>query len=86
MKSNYQKPMLQMESFSLTQTTAKDCADSLVMGESNAGDINSCVYDMGGGSVIFTQGLGTPPCTIDGNTMTVYCYNNPSEGHYIFHS
>ena len=85
MKAKYQEPMLAMETFSSTQTTAKDCADSFVMGESTAGDINSCVYDMGGGSVIFATGVGSD-CTIDGNTMTVICYNNPSEGHYIFHS
>ncbi len=85
MKLNYQKPMMQVELLSSQQSQARDCADSFVMGEATAGDINTCVYDMGGNSVIFATGVGSA-CTIDGNTMTVYCYNNPSEGLYIFHS
>ena len=87
MKAKYQKPLLAMETFSSTQPTARDCADSVMAaGMATSADSATCKYDLGGGSTIFTTGVAANACTIEGNDMQVYCYNNPSENYYIFHS
>ena len=82
MKSKYEKPLLAMETFSLTQDTARDCANTFG-NRANQSDSNSCRWDLGGGTSIFNAGV----CTIDALTINeAYCYNNPTEGQYIFHS
>ena len=81
MKSTYQKPMLAMETFSLTQDTSRDCADTYA-DRTNLSDISTCKWDLGGGFTVFTSNN----CTLDGVNMEYSCYNNPAEGQYIFHS
>ena len=82
MKAKYQEPMLAMESFSSIQPTARDCANTYG-NKVNLNDTQKCVWDLGGNTSIFNAGV----CTIDVLTIDeAYCYNNPSEGHYIFHS
>ena len=83
MKANYTKPLLAFEMFSLTQTTARDCADSIPKDQLNFNDPTQCVWDLGGGTKVFVPG---PNCVIDGTNMGFGCYNNPSEGNYIFRS
>ena len=85
MKTKYQEPLFAVETFSRTQSTSRDCADSFLASSATSSDANTCVYLLGGDSIIFTLG-GDSTCTIDGNNMVYYCYNNPSEGQYIFHS
>ena len=82
MKSKYEKPLLAMETFSLTQDTARDCANTFG-NRANQSDSAVCVWDLGGNTSIFNAGV----CTIDVLTIDeAYCYNNPAEGQYIFHS
>ena len=83
MKSKYTKPMLAMEMFSLTQTAARDCADSIPSSQLNFNDPGKCVWDLGGGTTVFIAGTN---CVLDGEQMGYGCYNNPSEGNYIFRS
>ena len=83
MKANYTKPMLVVEVFSLSQSTARDCADSIPKDQVTASDPANCVWDLGGGATVFVAGSN---CTIDGEKMGVACYNNPSEGNYVFRS
>ena len=80
MKATYMKPLLTMEMFSLTQSTARDCAETL---ELNLSDIVSCAWDMGNGMTVFTS---QPTCQLIGQPDDFGCYNNPSEGNYIFRS
>lgn len=83
MKANYTKPMLAMEMFSLTQMAARDCADSIPKDQINFDDPGRCVWDLGGGTTVFIAGSN---CLLDGESMGFACYNNPSEGNYIFRS
>lgn len=83
MKSTYTKPFLALESFTLTQTIARDCADSIPKDQVNFNDIATCVWDLGGGTTVFVAGK---TCTLDGEQMGFACYNNPGEGNYIFRS
>ncbi len=83
MKATYTKPLLTMELFSLTQTVARDCSDSIPQDQLTLGDIANCAWDIGGGATVFVAGS---TCTLDGEQMGFACYNNPSEGNYIFRS
>ena len=81
MKANYTKPLLAVEMFSLTQSVTLDCLDSIPVNHNNSVD---CGWDVGGGRIFFIEGVQA--CTENGEGIKGICYNNPSEGHYIFHS
>ena len=49
----------------------------------NFNEPGKCVWDLGGNITVFIAGSN---CTIDGTNMEIGCYNNPSEGNYIFRS
>ena len=83
MKLTYTKPLLGIENFSMLQSTARDCADTIPKDQLTFGDIANCVWDLGGGTTVF---VGGSTCTLDGQEMGVGCYNNPGEGNYIFRS
>lgn len=83
MKANYSKPLLAIELFSTSQSTARDCAGSIPKEQLNFNDPAKCVWDLGGGMTVFISGTN---CIIDGEGMGYGCYNNPSEGNYIFRS
>ena len=83
MKQKYMKPVLSVELFSLAQSIARDCADFIPKEQLTYADINACKWDLGGGASVF---VAPSTCTIDGNNMGIACYNNPSEGQYIFRS
>ena len=83
MKANYTKPMLAVELFSLSQSVARDCGDSIPKDQLNFSDPGKCVWDMGGGTTVFVAGS---TCVLDGEQMGYGCYNNPSEGNFIFRS
>ena len=83
MKATYTKPLLAIETFSLTQTVARDCGDTIPKDQLTSGDPATCVWDLGGGTTVFVAGTN---CMLDGEAMGYGCYNNPSEGQYIFRS
>lgn len=83
MKSTYTKPFLGVEMFSIFQSAARDCADSIPKDQVTFDDIATCVWDLGGGTTVF---IGGSTCTMDGQDMGIACYNNPGEGSYIFRS
>lgn len=83
MKDNYTKPMLNVELFSLAQTVTRDCGNSIPKDQLNFNDPSKCVWDLGGGTTVFIAGTN---CVLDGESMGYACYNNPSEGNYIFRS
>lgn len=82
MKGTYTKPLLTVEVFSLAQSTTRDCDNTSIPKERlNFNEPGVCVWDIGGGASMFVT---TANCTIDPGP--IYCYNNPSEGSYIFRS
>lgn len=83
MKANYSKPLLAVEMFAMTQNTARDCADFIHKEDVHFNEIEHCYWDMGGGARVF---IAEPTCNINGETSGIACYNNPSEGNYIFRS
>ena len=83
MKKNYTKPLLTIEMFSMTQTTARDCADNLIKDNLTLADITNCGYDIEG-TIVFLE--GGKACTLDGELIGFACYHNPDEGNYIFRS
>ena len=82
MKGNYTKPLLTVEMFSSTQSTARDCADTIPTEQLTWNNINTCAWDLGGVTVFISQDF----CDLNGEEMGYACYNNPSEGNYIFRS
>ena len=84
MKANYTKPLLAMELFTTSQGTSLDCLDSIPKKQVNFNDPYGCGWDVGGGRIYFLES-GTA-CNTDGEGMSGVCYNNPSEGNYIFRS
>lgn len=83
MKAKYVKPTLCVEMFCLTQSIARDCGDSIPQSQLDFSDPHTCRWNMGGDNTVF---IVNQHCTIDGTKMEYVCYNNPSEGNYIFRS
>ena len=83
MKRKYEKPLFGVEIFSLTQSVARDCGSSIPEDQLTFGDPNECFWDLGGDTRVFVL---PPNCNLDGENMGVGCYNNPSEGNYVFRS
>lgn len=83
MKGKYTKPLLVLEPMMLTQTISRDCGGSIPKDQLNFSDPGVCVWDLGGGTTVFIAGSN---CVLDGEQMGYGCYNNPSEGNYIFRS
>ena len=83
MKSNYTKPVLAVELFALAQSGARDCNTIIPKGQLNFNDPGRCVWDTGRGVTVFVE---ASDCDINGENMEVGCYNNPTEGHYVFRS
>lgn len=84
MKGTYTKPLLTVEVFSLAQSTTRDCADTSIPKDNlTYNEPGVCVWDLGGGTTVFIAGQN---CILDGESMGFACYNNPSEGSYIFRS
>ena len=87
------KPKLFFESFSLTQTIAKNCGDTHTgtLGESNHDDENTCQWVLGDMYLFFVDAcedsdtIGNPkpgePWEFEG-----LCYNNPDGGKIVFSS
>lgn len=84
MKKEYKKPMIVIEEFSLSQTVARKCSESISKDDVNLGDINICGWVIADGVIAFVEGEGV--CQMNGEEITGMCYNNPGEGNYIFDS
>ena len=82
MRANYTKPLLSIEMFSSAQSTARDCADDIPKDQITLNDIATCAWDLGGTTVFIAESV----CDINGEEMGYACYNNPSDGNFIFRS
>ena len=88
MKEQYVKPLIFFESYSLTQTIARDCGDTHTgtLGESTHYNERTCEWDLGGGFTLF---LEAPRCEIEmeeDDEIEGVCYNNPDGGRQVFSS
>lgn len=81
MKKQYKKPLVAVEYFSIAQSTARDCMDSIPQDQVNLSDY-PCGWEIGEGTIVF---MADSTCNMDGDFFGV-CYNNPGEGQYIFRS
>ncbi|MBQ5951132.1 MAG: hypothetical protein IJL66_03155 [Lachnospiraceae bacterium] len=98
MKEQYVRPVVYVESFTLTQTIAKDCGDMHqgTLGESNHYDEYSCVWNVGGVILFYSDhcedydsmGLeeGEEFGPDDDFEIGGRCFNNPTGGQQIFSS
>lgn len=98
MKEEYIKPILMFETFTLSQTIAKNCGDthtSSSFGESNHYNENTCQWVMGEFLVFMNTGCdiettGDPEmdALLLDSLLAEYgaCYNNPENGQPVFSS
>lgn len=89
MKEEYRKPLIFFESFSLSQTIARNCGDdhSGTMGESNHYNENTCEWDIGGFTIFFIDRCDDgPDGPEDEYEIEGICYNNPDGGQTVFSS
>lgn len=89
MKQTYMKPRMVVERFTLAQSIAKDCYDSIDKGQVNQSEL-PCVWDIGGLTILMESNhCGVALDGFDNYVAddgTLVCYNNPGEGQYIFRS
>lgn len=94
MKEQYVKPMIFFESFSLTQTIARQCGTEPYnsFGESNHYNENTCEWVIGGDYTLFFTAETSGRCDDgpdeagDEYDFEGFCYNNPENGHELFSS
>ncbi len=85
MKKQYKKPLIAVERFAIVHTAARDCWDSIPQDQVNLSD-HPCGWEFGEGNVLFNSTVVGSTCSIDGELSGMVCYNNPSEGQYMFRS
>ena len=90
MKETYVKPSIFFESFSLTQTIARNCGDNHqgTLGQSTHYNETDCMWDLGGFTIFFiANGCDDGPEDEDEEyEIEGVCYNNPDGGKEIFSS
>ena len=83
MKRVYEKPVLYIERFTLTQSIAHNCGDNLDFGMGTLKTKESCGWDVGG-VVIFVE--GNENCIFPTEYLEGVCYNAPDGGYNVFNS
>lgn len=88
MKQKYTKPVLIKETFTLSQSIAKNCGRLLNFQHATTADRTNCGWDIDGShsttvDVIFMEAAA---CTIKTPYLNGVCYNNPAGGYNVFNS
>lgn len=86
MKKAYNKPLLIVERFALSQTIASGCDDMSQYGSPNFVRKGECGWDFNGAVVIFLEGVTGCVEQIEDGTWASICYNAPVGGMNVFHS
>lgn len=89
MREQYTKPLIYFESFTLSQSIARNCGDThdSTIGESTHYDENTCAWDVGGFTIFFPDHCDDgPDSPEDEYEIEGLCYNNPDGGAMIFSS
>lgn len=88
MKQKYTKPSLIKETFTLSQSIAKNCGRLLDFNKATLADRANCGWDVDGNhntkhDVVF---LDAAACSIKTQYFAGVCYNNPEGGMNVFNS
>lgn len=83
MKKAYEKPLLYIERFTLTQTIAHNCGENLDFTMGTYATKETCGWDVGG-IIIFME--GNPGCLFPTKEFGGVCYNAPGGGYNVFNS
>lgn len=82
MKKSYEKPVLYIERFTLTQTIAHNCGENLNIGTATMTTKETCGWDVGPYEIFMdAQICDRPTKHFDG-----VCYNAPAGGYNVFNS
>ena len=84
MKAPYSAPLFVVESFTMTQSIAKDCTTDIPIANITSNDPHICAWALGKGKNVFlSHNLN---CSLDGEILGFACYNNPTASRTAFHS
>lgn len=89
MKARYEKPLVKIERFAITQSIAAHCGYSSdkYSGHPTHADKNACGWDDGYGEVYWTStNTGCNGSYSEDSVIGEVCYNNPNGGVQIFAS
>lgn len=88
MKGKYTKPVLIKESFTLSQSIAKNCGRLLNFAQATVADRSNCGWDADGnpGTTVDVIFIEPTICTIRTPYFNGVCYNNPEGGYNVFNS
>lgn len=84
MKKAYQKPMLIVERFTLSQTIAHNCGKNLDFSMATHATIETCGWDVGGIEIFIDPMICDQP--LEEDMFDFACYNAPEGGYNVFHS
>lgn len=82
MKKAYEKPVLCIERFTLSQTIATGCGSNLDLSMATQQDVYACAWDIGE----FRIFLNEPNCDMPADGLIDICYNGPQPGFNVFSS
>ena len=82
MKRVYEKPVLYIERFALTQSIAHNCSGNLDFGMGTLKTKESCGWDVGGIEIFMDPNI----CDFPTEEFQGVCYNAPSGGTIVFNS
>ena len=82
MKRAYEKPVLYIERFTLSQTIAHNCGENLDFSMGTEKTKESCGWQVGAVEVFMDPTI----CDFPTEFFEGVCYNAPADGHNIFNS
>ena len=82
MKKAYEKPVLYIERFTLSQTIALNCGENVYLGEPTHGSKETCGWNVDG-IIVFTS---KNYCSELTEIYLDVCYNAPAGGYNVFAS
>lgn len=83
MKKSYEKPVLYIERFTLTQTIAHNCGENLDFSMGTEKTKESCGWNAAPGYEIF---MDANICDFPTKDIVGVCYNAPEGGYNVFNS
>lgn len=82
MKRAYEKPVLYIERFTLTQTIAHNCGENLDFSMANHATKESCGWNVSGQEIFMDPII----CDLPTEEFAGVCYNAPDGGYNVFQS
>ena len=82
MKRAYEKPVLYIERFTLSQTIAHNCGDNLDFTMANHQTKETCGWIVSGLEIFMNPDI----CDLPTEDFGGVCYNAPEGGYNVFHS